>query len=245
MLIIPAIDIQGEKCVRLSQGKQGSATIYSDHPAEVGRHWASLGAERIHVVDLDGAFHGQPQNLDVVREIVKYSGVPVQVGGGIRTMESISFYMESGVDSVILGSKVVQDNKFLRDACGAYPGKIIVGIDARKGWVTIKGWTEMTNQTAIQLAQSVVDLGIAAIIYTDVDRDGMLAGPNFLEISSLARNVKVPVIASGGVSRLEDIRSLLSLESDGVTGVIIGKALYTGDVRLQDALMLAKTGDQC
>jgi phosphoribosylformimino-5-aminoimidazole carboxamide ribotide isomerase len=241
MIVIPAIDLQGGKCVRLSQGRLGTTTVYSENPVEVSRHWVGQGAERLHVVDLDGAFTGEPKNLALIREIVHTAGIPVQVGGGIGTLELAKELVESGVSRIILGSKVVQDPNFIKKACVLFPGKVVVSIDARAGRVMVRGWTQSTDQSAIELAQRVVDLGVPTIIYTDVERDGMLSGPNLAELSALARAVKVSVIASGGVSRIADIQSLLSLESDGVSGVIIGKALYTGALKLPEALDLVKS----
>ncbi len=245
MIVIPAIDIQGGKCVRLTQGRLGTTTVYSDNPVEVGRHWAGLGAERLHVVDLDGAFAGQPQNLSIICDIAQSAGIPIQVGGGIRTPEYVRNLIESGVMYIILGSKMVHDPNFVKDACSEYPGKVMVSIDARAGRVMVSGWTQDSEQSVIELARRVVDLGVPAIIYTDVERDGMLSGPNLTDLSALAQAVKVPVIASGGVSRLADIQSLMLLEPDGVSGVIIGKALYAGALKLPEALALARSKDRC
>ena len=242
MLIIPAIDIQGGKCVRLTQGRWGTTTVYSDNPLEMGRHWANLGAERLHVVDLDGALTGTPQNLTLIRDLILSVGIPVQVGGGIRSIDIINLYLESGADNVILGSKVVLDSHFLQETCSTFPGKVMVSIDAKGGRVAVEGWTQTTGQSAIELAQQMAGLGVQALIYTDIERDGMLTGPNITAIAALARTVKIPIIASGGVSQLSDIKALLSLEPAGVIGVIIGKALYTGALNLSEALALTRSG---
>ena len=168
MLIIPAIDIQGGKCVRLTQGRLGTTTVYSNNPLEMGRHWANLGAERLHVVDLDGALSGEPKNLTLIRDIALSVGIPIQVGGGIRSIDIINFYVKSGVDRVILGSKVVSNSHFIEEACAAFPGKVMVSIDAVGGRVAVEGWTQTTQQSAIELAQRVAGLGVPAIIYTDI-----------------------------------------------------------------------------
>jgi len=242
MLIIPAIDIQGGKCVRLTQGRWGTTTVYSDNPLEMGRHWANLGAERLHVVDLDGALTGTPQNLTLIRDLILSVGIPVQVGGGIRSIDIINLYLESGAYSVILGSKVVSDSHFLQETCSTFPGKVMVSIDAKGGRVAVEGWTQTTEHSAVQLAQQMAGLGVQALIYTDIERDGMLTGPNITAIAALAQTVKIPIIASGGVSQLSDIKALLSLEPAGVIGVIIGKALYTGALNLSEALALTRSG---
>ena len=242
MLIIPAIDIQGGKCVRLTQGRLGTTTVYSDNPLEMGRHWANLGAERLHVVDLDGALMGTPKNLTLIRDLILSVGIPVQVGGGIRSIDIINLYLESGAYSVILGSKVVSDSHFLQETCSTFPGKVMVSIDAKGGRVAVEGWTQTTGQSAIELAQQMAGLGVQALIYTDIERDGMLTGPNITAIAALAQTVKIPIIASGGVSQLSDIKALLSLEAAGVIGVIIGKALYTGALNLSEALALTRSG---
>lgn len=245
MLIIPAIDIQGGKCVRLTQGRLGTTTVYSDNPLEMGRHWADLGAERLHVVDLDGALSGRPQNLTLIRDLILSAGIPVQIGGGIRSIDIINLYLESGANNVILGSKVVSDAHFLQEACSAFPGKVMVSIDAKGGRVAVEGWTQTTEQSAIELAQQMAELGVQALIYTDIERDGTLTGPNITAIAALAQTVKIPIIASGGVSQLSDIKALLSLEPSGVIGVIIGKALYTGALNLSEAIALTRSGTGC
>lgn len=241
MLIIPAIDIQEGRCVRLTQGKRGTTTVYSEDPVGVAREWVRQGARRLHVIDLDGAFDGKPINQEVISGIAKAVSIPVQVGGGIRTIDSASNYINSGIEYVILGSKLAQDDKFIEQLASAHPAKIIVGIDARGGRVMTEGWTRDSGLSAIDLARRAATLGAAAIIYTDIERDGMLGGPNLQAISNMAAAVEIPVIASGGISRLEDIQSLLSLGPRKVAGAVIGKALYTGGLKLPEAL--AEAGD--
>lgn len=240
MVIIPAIDIKDGRCVRLQQGRAGTESVYSDDPVAVARRWESEGAELIHVVDLDGAFSGAPKNQDLVVKIVQSVKIPIQVAGGIRTIEDIGRYVREGASRIVLGTKVVSDRSFLETACRSFPGRISVGLDTRAGKVLVKGWTEATEQSAMDLADQMNGLGILSIIFTDVQRDGMLKGPNLDAIRELARSVEIPIIASGGISSLEDIRSLLALESSGVAGVIVGKALYTGAVKLNEALSLTR-----
>lgn len=245
MLIIPAIDIQNGFCVRLKQGKAQTATVYSDDPLETGNRWASLGAERIHIVDLDGAFSGEPKYYDLIQGIATSLSIPVQVGGGIRTIENIDKYLSSGVSTVVLATKVASDPHFLEKACNSHPGKISVGIDAKGGKVMVKGWTQSTEQSAIELAKLVSELGASAIIYTDIDRDGMMLGPNFSAIKELAQGITIPVIASGGVSSLSDIEALIALKPVGVQGIILGKSLYSGAIQLPEALTLARREPGC
>lgn len=240
MVIIPAIDIKNGKCIRLRQGRLGTESIYSDDPVEVARRWESEGAELIHVVDLDGAFSGTPRNREIILNMVRSVKVPIQAAGGIRTIEDIGRYVQEGVSQVVLGTRVVSDRAFLETSCRTFPGRISVGLDTRAGKVLVKGWTETTDQSAIDLANELGGLRILSLIFTDVQRDGMLSGPNLDAIQQLARSVEIPIVASGGISSIEDIRSLLALESYGVAGVIIGKALYTGAVKLNEALSLTR-----
>jgi len=242
MVIIPAIDIKDGRCVRLQQGRAGTESVYSEDPVAVARRWEAEGAELIHIVDLDGAFSGTPKNHDLILEIVRSVKIPIQAAGGIRTIDEIGSYIRQGVSRVVLGTRVVSDRSFLETACRAFPGRISVGLDTRAGKVLVKGWTEATEQSAIELADQMNGLGILAIIFTDVQRDGMLQGPNLDAIRELARSTEIPIIASGGISSLDDIRSLLSIESSGVAGVIVGKALYTGAVKLTEALSLTGGG---
>lgn len=236
MIIYPAIDIKGGKCVRLLQGRMDDVTVYGDDPAAMARRWVEEGAEALHIVDLDGARDGRPVNLDSVLSVRAAVDVPLQVGGGIRSMEAAASYLGEGLDRVIIGTRAAVDAEFLASLCASYPGRVAVGIDARDGRVALKGWTEVTELEAVELALRVQDLGASTIIYTDIARDGMLQGPNIEATGALARRVSIPVIASGGVSRLEDIRRLKRLERDGVEGIIVGKALYEAAISLAEAL---------
>jgi phosphoribosylformimino-5-aminoimidazole carboxamide ribotide isomerase len=240
MLIIPAIDIKDGKCIRLQQGRLGTESIYSDDPVAVAQRWESEGAELIHVVDLDGAFSGAPKNHDQIQKIARSVKIPIQAAGGIRTIEDIERYTQQGVRRIVLGTKVIADRSFLETACRSYSGRISVGLDARDGMILVQGWTQPTGESVIDFAHKLNGLRILSIIYTDVQKDGMLKGPNLDAVRELAHAVEIPIIASGGVSSLEDIRSLCELESSGVAGIIIGKALYTGAVKLREALAIGR-----
>lgn len=240
MIVIPAIDIKNGRCVRLLQGRMDAETVFSDDPAAMARRWADAGAELIHVVDLDGAVEKTPRNLDVIRAILAAVDVPIQVGGGIRSEETLAMYLDSGVHRVVIGTEAVRNPEMVREACAAHPGRIVVGIDAREGWVAVEGWTETTRTRAADLARMFEDSGVAAVNFTDIHRDGMQTGPNIEETRRLARAVNIPVVASGGVSTLEDIAALLPLEADGVTGVITGRALYAGTLDLSAAVALTR-----
>jgi phosphoribosylformimino-5-aminoimidazole carboxamide ribotide isomerase len=240
VIIIPAIDLKDGRCVRLAQGDFRRVTVYSDDPVGMARKWQENGAERVHVVDLDGSLHGSPRNADVIRGIVEEAGLPIEVGGGIRDMKTIEAYIGMGVNWVILGTMALRDKNFVREACDAYKGKIILGIDANDGKAAIHGWTEQTSESAIDIAKGYEGYGLAAIVYTDIKRDGMETGVNIEATRELARSVDIPVIASGGVSSIEDIRRLREIERFGVIGVIIGRALYSGAVSLKEAISLSK-----
>ena len=240
MIIIPAIDLKGGQCVRLSQGDMDRATVYSENPAEMAKTWQSMGAQRIHVVDLNGAVSGQPKNRDAIIAIVSAVSVPVQLGGGIRGIETIKEYFSCGIDRVILGTAAIKDPLFLEESCRTWPGKIIVGIDATDGMVCVQGWTEKTAMSVVDLVKKIEHLPLAAIVFTDIKRDGMLTGPNIESTALLARSTHIPVIASGGVSRIEDIEALLTVEQFGVSGVIIGRALYTGNLDLRECIRIAE-----
>ena len=240
MQIIPAVDIKNGKCVRLLQGRMDQETIFSPDPAAMARKWARAGAELIHVIDLDGAFAKKPQNMDAIVKIVQTAGVPVQLGGGIRNLETIQMVIEMGVERVIIGTEAVQNPEFVETACGRFPGQIVLGVDARKGQVAIEGWSQTTSIDAVVLAQQFEASGLVAINFTDIQRDGMLAGPNIEEIRVFAKATQIPVVASGGVSNMADIQRLLELKSDGVSGVIVGKALYSGTLDLKDAIDAAR-----
>ena len=240
MEIIPAIDLKGGKCVRLLQGDINRSTVFSDDPVATAEKWESSGAERLHVVDLDGAFDGLPKNREIIEKIVDSLKIPVQVGGGIRRIKTIEAYIDIGVDRVILGTVAQKNPDLVIRACELYHERIVVGIDAKNGKVAINGWAELTSESAMALAAEYEDYGVAAIIYTDISKDGMMAGPNIEATRELALSVDIPVIASGGIASLEDIKSLLPLEHDGVEGVITGRAIYSGALKLEEAVTLAK-----
>jgi phosphoribosylformimino-5-aminoimidazole carboxamide ribotide isomerase len=242
MLIIPAIDLKEGKCVRLEQGLMNKATVYSDDPATTAKHWEAQGAELLHVVDLNGAFAGVPKNLDAIKAIRKAVKMPVEVGGGIRDVATIRSLVSIGIDRIILGTAAIENPDFVREACREYPGKIIAGIDAKDGMVAIKGWAEVTKVKAVDLARRMQGHGVIAIIYTDIKRDGMLSGPNIEATKSLAEALKIPVIASGGVHTMKDIENLLAIKNSGVSGVITGKAIYSGSLDLREAIKVAKSG---
>jgi phosphoribosylformimino-5-aminoimidazole carboxamide ribotide isomerase len=240
MIIIPAIDLKNGQCVRLVQGDFKRVTVYSENPVEIARLWQEQGAERIHIVDLDGSLAGIPKNSEVIRNIVNAVKAPVQVGGGVRDMKTIGTYLEMGVEWVILGTMALKDRDFLREACNTFREKIILGIDANEGKIAIQGWTEQTSASAVEVAKSYEGYGLAAIIYTDIARDGMETGVNTEATGALADAVDMPVIASGGVSGMSDIERILEIEGSGVVGLIVGKALYTGAIFLPDAIKRAK-----
>ncbi len=234
MLLIPAIDIKDGKCVRLRQGRMDDVTVFSDDPAEVAARWVEQGARRIHVVDLDGAIQGEPTNAQVVRRICDAAnGVPVQVGGGIRDEETVEAYLDSGVQYVVLGTRAVTAPHFVGDLCVEFPSHIIVGRDAKDGKVAIDGWSKLSQHDVIDLAQHFESDGVEAIIYTDISKDGMMQGIGLESTRALASQIAIPVILSGGVSRMQDIDAICGLEEDGVMGAIIGRALYEGDLDLK------------
>ena len=239
MLLIPAIDLKNGQCVRLRQGKMDDVTVFSSDPVAVAKRWVDEGAERLHLVDLDGAVKGQPVNLKVIEQIVASVTIPVQVGGGIRDEETVQRYLEAGLAYIIIGTKAVNTPHFLRDLCIEFPRHIIVGLDAKDGRVALNGWAKLTHYDVVEMAQHCERDGVEAIIYTDIGRDGMMAGFNVESTGKLARAVNTPVIASGGVSSLDDIRRLKELEGDGVTGAVIGRALYEGGLSLKECLKAA------
>lgn len=239
MIIIPAIDLRGGRCVRLLQGDFERMTVYSDDPVAMALTWRSGGAQRLHLVDLDGSLAGTPLNRTVVGRIVHEVGLPVQVGGGIRDLKTLEAYLEMGVRWVIIGTAALRDPGFVRNACRLFPGRVILGIDAAGGRVAVQGWTEKTAETAVALASRLADAGPAAIVYTDIARDGMQTGVNVEATGALAAAVGIPVIASGGVAGLADVDRLLTVEGLGVMGMIVGKALYTGALSLPEAIARA------
>lgn len=246
MLIIPAIDLKEGKCVRLEQGLMDKATVYSEDPATTAKHWESQGAELLHVVDLNGAFAGAPKNLDAIKAIRGAIRIPIEVGGGIRDIATIETLVSIGIDRIILGTAAIENPAFVREACEKFPGRIIVGIDAKEGLVAIKGWAEVTKVEAIDLALKMQDYGVIAVIYTDIKRDGMLSGPNIEATKALAKALHIPVIASGGVHTMKDIENLMTARHAGVSGVITGKAIYSGSLNLKEAITFVKMNDnQC
>ncbi|WP_425058072.1 1-(5-phosphoribosyl)-5-[(5-phosphoribosylamino)methylideneamino] imidazole-4-carboxamide isomerase [Sporomusa carbonis] len=243
MIIFPAIDIRGGRCVRLTEGRFDKETVFADNPADMALKWATAGAQYLHVVDLDGALAGKPVNLEVVRTIVRTVTVPVQLGGGIRTLDSIAQVLDSGVSRVILGSVAVRNPELVRDACRRFGDRIVVGIDARDGQAAVDGWEVAGGVGAEELARKMAAAGVARIIYTDISRDGTLQGVNVAATAALAKAAGIPVIASGGVKSLEDITALRTANKEGgIEGVIVGKAIYTGAVDLAAAIRLAGEG---
>lgn len=240
MLVIPAIDIKGGRCVRLRQGRMDEETVFSDAPEAMALQWVSQGAERLHLVDLDGAVSGKPENREVIRRVVEAAGVPVQLGGGIREMAVLEAYLALGIRWAILGTAACKDPDFAATACRRFPGRIILGLDAREGRVSVQGWTEDTALAPETLARRFADQGAAAIVYTDIRRDGMQSGPNVEATGRLARAAGIPVIASGGISGIEDVLALLPLARDGVVGMITGRAIYEGTLDLAEAIGAAK-----
>jgi phosphoribosylformimino-5-aminoimidazole carboxamide ribotide isomerase len=232
MLLIPAIDLKDGRCVRLKQGDMSASTTFSDDPAAVARRWVEAGARRLHLVDLNGAFAGKPVNEPAIKAILKAVGddIPVQLGGGIRDLDTIERYLDDGIGYIIIGTAAVKNPGFLKDACSAFGGHIYVGLDAKDGKVATDGWSKMTGHEVVDLARKFEDYGVEGVIYTDIGRDGMLSGVNVQATVKLAQAVSIPVIASGGLSGIADIERLCAVESDGVTGVICGRAIYTGDL---------------
>jgi len=240
MIIFPAIDIRDGKCVRLTEGRFDQETIFADQPVEMAVRWANEGAEYLHVVDLDGALAGKPVNMAAIMSIIKAVNIPVQLGGGIRTLENIRECLVAGVQRVILGSIAVRCPELVAAACKQYGDRIVVGIDARDGQVAVEGWGVTGGISAEELAKRMAQVGVARIIYTDISRDGMLSGVNVSATASLAQAAGIPVIASGGVGSIADIKAIRDAESAGIEGVIVGKAIYLGNVLLGDALKLAR-----
>ncbi|AFK61231.1 1-(5-phosphoribosyl)-5-[(5-phosphoribosylamino)methylideneamino] imidazole-4-carboxamide isomerase [Advenella kashmirensis WT001] len=241
MLLIPAIDLKDGRCVRLRQGDLQDATIFSEDPVTVAEQWYDQGARRLHLVDLNGAVAGKPKNEDVIRAIVRAVGddIPVQIGGGIRDLDTIERYLDFGIEYVIIGTAAVKDPGFLQDACSAFPGNIIVGLDARDGKVATDGWSKLTKHDVLDLGRKFEDYGVESIIYTDIGRDGMLTGVNIEATVRLAQHVRIPVIASGGVTDLTDIEALCAVEQEGVEGVILGRSIYEGTLDFQAAQDMA------
>lgn len=241
MLLIPAIDLQDGRCVRLRQGDLDDATIFSEDPAAIATQWLDQGARRLHLVDLNGAVAGKPKNQAAIKSIIAAvdSDVPVQIGGGIRDLDTIERYLDAGITYVIIGTAAVKDPGFLHDACSAFPGSIIVGLDAREGKVATDGWSKLTRHDVLDLARKFEDYGCEAIIYTDIGRDGMLSGVNIEATVKLAQHVRIPIIASGGVTDLRDIEALCAVEEEGIEGAILGRSLYEGTLDFAAAQEMA------
>ncbi len=241
MLVIPAIDLRNGKCVRLVEGKLAHETVYSDEPAEIARKWEGLGAKFLHLVDLDGAFAGQPRNTEIIAGILQAVSIPAELGGGIRDMETVSAYLEMGIARVILGTAAVSDPALVEEACRKFGGeRIVLGVDARDGMVAVHGWDATVTKTAVELANELKELGIKRIIYTDIKRDGTLKGPNLESTREIAEKTSLQVTASGGIACLDDIRAVKKLEPFGVDSVITGKALYDGRLDLAEALRICE-----
>lgn len=238
MLIIPAIDLKDGRCVRLKQGDMKTATVFSEDPIAMARHWAAEGARRLHIVDLNGAVAGRPKNEKVIRDIIQAvgDGLPIQLGGGIRDLDTIESYMDAGVTYIVIGTAAVKNPGFLSDACYAFPGHIIAGLDAKDGKVAVEGWSKMTGHDVIDLGKKYEDYGVEALVYTDIGRDGMMSGVNIEATFRLAQAIKIPVIASGGLNSLKDVEAVCAkLSPEGVIDTIAGRALYEGTLDLKKA----------
>lgn len=240
MLVIPAIDLRGGQCVRLEQGKLDKETIFSKDPVFIAKIWQAQGAKMLHIVDLDGAFSGVSQNTKIIKKIIKAVKIPVEVGGGIRSIKTIKKMLDKGIERVVLGTVAVYDPSLLRKAIDEFGRMVVVGIDAYEGRVAIAGWKDITSVKAIELAKKLEGWGISEIIFTDIAKDGMMQGPNLANIRRMGRAINVPLIVSGGISSLKDVKKIKLLEKYGVRGMIIGKALYTGDIKLDEAIKIAE-----
>lgn len=236
MILIPAIDLKQGQCVRLRQGNMDDTTVFSDDPVSMAGKWVDQGAQRLHMVDLDGAFEGKPVNADIIESISSaYPDLPIQIGGGIRTVETVEAYLAAGVSYVIIGTQAVKRPEFVTELCAEFPGHVIVGIDAKNGMVAVQGWAESSDTSADHLAQKFEDQGVSAIVYTDISRDGMMQGVNIEATKQLAESISIPVIASGGVTDIDDIKQLNQVKASGIEGVIIGRALYERTISLPEA----------
>ena len=242
MLLIPAIDLKDGKCVRLRQGRMEDDTVFSDNPVEVAGRWVAAGARRLHLVDLDGAFAGKPRNAEIVHQIAEaYPDLPVQIGGGIRDEETIQAYLDAGVKYVIIGTKAVQDPQFVQEMAAKFPGNIIVGLDAKDGIVAVDGWATLSQYNVIDLAQKFEAQGVEAIIYTDIARDGMMQGVNVEATAKLAAAINIPVVASGGITNMDDIHGLGKVAAEGIMGAITGRAIYEGTLDFEEAEKVAQS----
>ena len=240
MIVIPAIDLKEGRCVRLSQGRMDRESVYSENPVQMAQHWKAKGAERLHVVDLNGAVTGKPVHRSLIEEIVHSVPIPVEVGGGIRDLETIESYLSSGVQWVMLGTVAQENPNLMREAIHQFPGRVILSIDAKAGRVAIQGWVEIVSLEVNELVKRFEGTDLSAIIFTDIERDGMGTGVNLTSTQALAKITSIPVIASGGVSKIEEVEQLVKLEPPGVAGVIVGRALYTGQIDLEEAIRAAK-----
>lgn len=241
MLLIPAIDIQNGKCVRLRQGRPEDATIYDEDPVNAANRWVEAGAKRLHIVDLDGAMSGKPVNLEIVKRIAQvHSELPIQIGGGIRDEETVESYLDAGAQYVILGTRAVNEPHFVSDLCMGFPGHIIVGLDAKDGKLAVDGWSKLSKHDVIDLAQHFETDGVEAILYTDVSRDGMLTGVNLDATQRLAESIRIPVIAAGGVATLEDLINLCKISDSGIIGVVTGRAIYEGTLNFAEGVKLTE-----
>lgn len=238
MLIIPAIDLKNGNCVRLEQGEMNRETFFSAHPVEVAGYWESLGSKMLHIVDLEGAATGKPQNQDAIYHILKSVAIPLQLGGGIRNLQTIEHYLSLGVKRVVLGTIAYQQPSLLKEACQKFPHQIVVSLDAKDGKIAIEGWKETTSKRATDLAKSLEDKGVEAIVFTDIKRDGMMSGPNIKSIKEMVDATRIPLIASGGVTTLSHVKELMELGDCGIEGVIIGRALYEKSIDLREAIAL-------
>lgn len=236
MLVIPAIDLKDGKCVRLYKGEEGTETVFSENPEEVARKWEGCGAGWIHVVDLDGAFKGEPVNLSVIRRIAESVSCPIQVGGGIRNIGTVRDYFAIGIGRVILGTAAFSDEGFLRQACGEFPGKIAVGIDTKEGKIAVKGWTEVIDSDTSEVLKNLSDIGVSLILNTNIDRDGTMEGIDIDAVKEFIESSPIPVIASGGIATDDDLEKLSSIEDAGLYGAILGKSIYTGTINLKEAI---------
>jgi len=240
MLLIPAIDLKDGKCVRLRQGRMEDETVFGDDPVAVARRWVEAGARRLHMVDLNGAFAGEPVNAAVIRSVAEaFPDLPIQVGGGIRDEETVQAYLDAGVQYTIIGTKAVSAPHFVNDLCAEFPGHIIVGLDAKDGKVAIDGWSKLSHHSVIDMAQRFEDDGVEAIVFTDIGRDGMMSGVNVESTVELAQAIRIPVIASGGITTIDDIRALCKVADEGIMGAITGRAIYEGTLDLVEAQKLA------
>ncbi|MEW6185553.1 MAG: 1-(5-phosphoribosyl)-5-[(5-phosphoribosylamino)methylideneamino]imidazole-4-carboxamide isomerase [Thermodesulfobacteriota bacterium] len=236
MIIIPAVDIKGGRCVRLLEGKAEAETVFSEYPPEMARRWVEEGAERLHIIDLDGAFEKGPRNRTIIETIVRETSLPIQIGGGIRELNTIEGYLSLGVAQVILGTVALKNPALIREACRLFPGRIIVSLDARDNRIAVEGWTELSEVDPVDLVKGYENWGVKAVIFTDISRDGTQKGPALTSTRRLAQATELPVIAAGGISNLADVQSLCSLAADGLAGIVTGRAIYSGSLKLAEAI---------